>query len=266
MTLRRDRYGAQAVSRLTLDRPAKGNSLSAALVADLAAALDACHRDGTRVLLIDAAGANFCTGFDLSDLDDEDDDSLLARFVRVELLLQRIHRAPFLTVAVARGKAWGAGADLFVACSQRWVHDDANFTFPGAAFGLVLGTGRLAARVGAPQAEAWVACGTRIDGASALATGLATRRLVTTPRAGPDSLPDEGQGAAIAAAIALAESTHRVDAVTLGEIRNAAAARGDGDDALDLARLVRSAARPGLRDRIRAYRAASAERPAVSGK
>jgi len=35
---------------------------------------------------------------------------------------------------------------------------------------------------------------------------------------------------------------------------------GAVEDALDLSRLVQSAARPGLRDRIRAYRAATAGR------
>ncbi len=79
MTVRLERHDAQALTRITLDRPEKGNSLSAAMVSELVAAVDRCHADGTRVLLVDAAGANFCTGFDLSDLEQEDDDSLLAR-------------------------------------------------------------------------------------------------------------------------------------------------------------------------------------------
>jgi enoyl-CoA hydratase/carnithine racemase len=246
MTIRRERHDEQRLTRLTLDRAAKGNSLSAAMVAQLDEALQACCLDGTRVLLLDADGSNFCTGFDLSGLDDEDDDTLLARFVRVELLLQRLHRAPFITIAAAKGKAWGAGADLLAACSQRWVADDASFAFPGTAFGLVLGTGRLAARVGTAQAEAWVACGTRIDAAAALAAGLATRRL-----AGDAVLP---------AALAWADACGRLDAATLAGIREAAEDRGASQDALDLARLIRSAARPGLRERILAYRAAAARR------
>ena len=248
MTIRIERHEAQAVSRLTLERADRGNSLSAQVVAELAAALDTSYRDGTRLLLIDAAGPNFCTGFDLSSLDDEDDDSLLARFVRIELLLQRIYRAPFVTVALAQGKAWGAGADLFAACSQRWVGDDTSFAFPGAAFGLVLGTGRLAARVGPERAEEWVTCGTRVDAATARAAGLATRRF-----SGPAQ-------AEVAAALALAQSVSRVDGATLAALRNAVGPRGPRDDAADLARLVASAARPGLRERIRAYRAASARK------
>lgn len=240
---------AAGLVRITLNRPDRGNSLSAEMVETLAAALGDCAADGTRVVLIDAAGANFCTGFDLSDLDRETDDSLLARFVRVELLLQQLHRAPFLTVAVAHGRAWGAGADLFAACGQRWVRDGTTFTFPGAAFGLLLGTARLAARVGAARAEAWVASGARIDVAAALVAGLATERL------GSNAAED-----APAAARALAEASGRLDAVTLAAVRSAAEPRDATDDAVDLARLVRSAARRGLRARIQTYRAATAKR------
>jgi len=76
-SIRVERSEALCLTRITLDRPTRGNSLSAAMVLELADALAACHRDGTRVLCIDAGGANFCTGFDLSGLDDKDDDSLL---------------------------------------------------------------------------------------------------------------------------------------------------------------------------------------------
>ncbi len=238
--------GPVLMTRITLDRAAKGNSLSSALVAELATALSTAARDGTRLLLIDADGPNFCTGFDLANLDDENDDSLLARIVRVELLLQQLYRARCLTVAVAQGRAWGAGADLFAACSQRWVRDDAGFSFPGAGFGLVLGTARLAARVGSAQAEAWVTSGLRFDAPTALSAGLATRRLAAT-----DPVAD---------ALDIARSTARLDDVTLASIREAAAFRPVVDDAVDLERLVRSAARPGLGDRIRAYRAALTKR------
>src|SRR3546814_5165189 len=50
----------------------------------------------------------------------------------------------------------GAGADMFVACQRRIVVGEAAFRFPGAAFGLVLGTGRLARLVGSASACDWV--------------------------------------------------------------------------------------------------------------
>ena len=137
------------IVHLRLNRPDKGNALSAALVAGISAAVQQAHQEPTRLLVLSGEGRHFCTGFDLSALELETDDSLLARFTRVELMLQAIHAAPFPTLALAHGRTMGAGADIFCACSERWIVDDAQFAFPGAGFGLVLGTARLAEAVGA---------------------------------------------------------------------------------------------------------------------
>lgn len=230
------------LTRLILSRPQRGNALSAGLVAALADAVETCYRDGTRLLAFEGAGAHFCTGFDLGELDSESDDSLLARFVRVELLLQAVHAAPFATVALLQGRAMGAGADLAAACEQRWVDAGSSIAFPGAAFGLVLGTARLARLVGTAQAREWIADGSVIRAETAVAAGFAT--LVA------------GQARAQALA-SLAARARRLDALTQAAIQSASL---DGHAALALAQaaqladLVRSAARPGLKARIAAYR------------
>ena len=54
-------------------------------------------------------------------------------------------------MAVATGRAWGAGADLFASCDIRACTPDASFRFPGTAFGIVLGTRRLV------ELSAWIA-------------------------------------------------------------------------------------------------------------
>src|SRR5690606_30980630 len=48
---------------LVLSRPDRGNSLSDDLVDLLHRALDEAERNGTRLLVIEGAGRNFCTGF-----------------------------------------------------------------------------------------------------------------------------------------------------------------------------------------------------------
>ncbi|MCO5118517.1 MAG: enoyl-CoA hydratase/isomerase family protein [Burkholderiaceae bacterium] len=234
------------VLHLRLNRPDKGNALSASLVARLAEAVEAATCDEhLRLLVLSGAGRHFCTGFDLSDLDHETDDSLLARFTRVELMLQAVYRAPFATLALAQGRTMGAGADLFAACTERWIVSDAGFAFPGAAFGLVLGTRRLAALVGPACAAQWIESGQAIDAAGACASGFATRQI----RA--DDM--EAEQARLRARVS------RLDLATQRGIHAAIDAarrpRADAGDAEDLARLVRSAARPGLRERIAAYRA-----------
>jgi len=231
------------VTRLTLCRPEKGNSLSRDMVQAMADAIARCHADDTALLVLDAQGRNFCTGFDLGDLDAQTDDSLMARFVRIELLLQALHAAPFLTVALGHGRHIGAGADLFAACQRRVLTGEASFRFPGAAFGLVLGTGRLARLVGATRAGDWVGSGRLVAQDEAQAAGLVWR---TVDDSGTEALIEE-----------LARESTRLDAPTRHALY---AAAGHGRDAAqDLQALVLSAARPGLRDRIRNFRAAAAK-------
>jgi hypothetical protein len=57
------------VARLTLNRPDKRNALDAALIAALKAALRAADDDpGVRVVAVEGAGRDFCSGADLSAL------------------------------------------------------------------------------------------------------------------------------------------------------------------------------------------------------
>lgn len=226
MTLQVQRDGG--VLALTLARPTLGNALSAELVEALLAQVQAAGADPTlHTLLLRGEGRHFCTGLDLSTLEAETDGSLLHRVVRIETLLAALWHAPLRTVALAQGRAWGAGADLFAACEVRAALPGATFRFPGAQFGLVLGTRRLAERIGTDRARALVAEGGELDAAGALAAGLAN------------------------ATEAPALDAPRVDARTAAALR--AATREDRRDA-DLAALVRSAAEPGLKARLTAYR------------
>lgn len=231
---------------LTLNRPTSGNALSASLVHSLNQALDRAEQQRPRLLVLRGAGRHFCTGFDLSDLHAETDDSLLARFTRVEMLLQRIHYAPFATLALAHGRTIGAGADLFCSCTDRWTVGESSFAFPGAIFGLVLGTRRLSQVVGPHQAQSWIETGGTIDAAQALRSALATAHVQTSDL---DNAIER-----------LLKQKSRLEDVTQQAIHQAATTLTKGSteavSADDLSRLVRSAARPGLKDRIDRYRSA----------
>ena len=146
---------ASGVLTLTMNRPERGNALSAELVEALLEALRAAMADdAVHTAVLRGAGRHFCTGLDLSDLDQTSDAELLWRLVRIEMLLSLVWHAPKRTVAVAQGRTWGAGADLLVACEQRVVLPGAALRFPGAQFGIVLGTRRLALRMGSAAARA----------------------------------------------------------------------------------------------------------------
>jgi enoyl-CoA hydratase/carnithine racemase len=227
-----------AVHTIRLTRPDRGNALGPEMVAAIDAALDGALNAGARLVVLRGEGRHFCTGFDLSDLDALDDGELALRAIRIEILLQRIHALPVATLALAGGRVFGAGADLFAVCDHRVALAGASFAFPGPAFGLVLGTGRLAGLVGDGVARRVLLAGATIEADAALAMGLATQVVEAD---GVATAIDAARGAAM-----------RLDATTVaalhGRTRRA-------DDTGDLAALARSVARPGLKDRILAYRA-----------
>ena len=232
----------EGITTLTLDRADKGNALSAALVEALIEQVSRALGDKeTRALVFNASGKHFCTGFDLSDLATCSEGDLLHRFVRVEQLLQLIWSAPVRTVALVQGRTWGAGADLFAACEVRLCAADTTFRFPGARFGLALGTRRLAGRVGADQARRWLLDGIEVKADDALKAALANGLRAVSNGANATSVDVE---------ISAAVGNEVVDRETGTAIR--ALTRRDEADR-DLAELVRSASRPGLKARIESY-------------
>lgn len=237
---------SDGVTIVALNRPEKRNALSATLVSELLAAFDEAIADQVRLLVFVGEGKSFCSGFDLSSLEQESEGDLLLRFVQIETLLFKIFSAPFVTLAVGKGTTLGAGADLFAACDRRVALDDLRIGFPGAGFGLVLGTARLVARIGSDAARHLVRSGETVDADTALRIGLATDRIEA------DALDRLIERENVAAGRLDRETVRAIHCVSMS------------DGTQELAALVRSAARPGLKDRIRAYMTATRARPVKS--
>lgn len=228
------------VTRLTLNRPQKANALSASLVEALLNAVEYAYTDGTRLVILDGAGAHFCAGFDFSDYQASSEGDLALRFIRIETLLQQLCHAPFETLVFAHGRNFGAGADLVCCCGIRVAAPGATFRMPGLRFGVVLGTRRLAHRVGADNARAALGASRTFDADEALRMGFITHI------AGQPEWP------------ALAASTRAdCDLLTPGA---AAALRRQiivDSRAEDMAALAASVSAPGLKERIRLFREAN---------
>ena len=225
------------IAQLVLNRPERGNAFSAELVTELTRAVDQAHASpDVHTLVFSAKGDDFSTGMDLSGLSQETDESLLARFVAIEDLLAKVWSSSFRTVAVVSGRAWGAAADLALACDLRLGQTNASFRFPGAQFGLVLGSRRLACRIGSDQARQIILHGATVKAEQALSIGM-LHRLIDGFE--PADLPGI-----------------RVDRETQRQIMAATRTADDPTSeslAQDRLALVASAQRPGLKDRMLQY-------------
>lgn len=130
-----------AVARITLNRPEKRNALNPALVAGIKNALREASRDErVRVVVITGAGKDFCSGADLSVLQQiaeadvaenaEDVHSLMDLF----LLIRQI---PVPVVAAVKGRALAGGCGLASACDLVLAANSARFGYPEVKIGFV---------------------------------------------------------------------------------------------------------------------------------
>jgi len=130
-----------AVARITLNRPEKRNALNDAVIAGLKENLKKAAADkNLRVVVIDGAGKDFCSGADLSALqkiagasvaeNSEDARSLLELF-----LLIRALQVP--VVAAVTGRALAGGCGLATACDLVLASASARFGYPEVKIGFV---------------------------------------------------------------------------------------------------------------------------------
>lgn len=235
------------VTRLTLNRPAKANALSSSLVEALLNAVEYAYTDGTRLLVLDGAGDHFCSGFDFTGYQDQSEGDLAVRFLRIETLLQQLFHAPFETLALAHGSVFGAGADLVAACGIRVAAPGTRFRMPGLRFGVVLGTRRLAFRIGADNARAVLSESRTFDADDALRMRFVTQ---IAARADWPRVTAEAERVSALLSPAAADALHR---------QVVADSRAD-----DMAALALSVSRPGLKERIRRYRESSSKQTGAS--
>lgn len=222
--------------RITLDDEQNANALSPELVAQLDEALQSACDDATRAIVLQSSSSRFCAGFGLADIDTVGDATLAARFAAIEAMLERVRRAPALTIAVVGGVAMGAGADLVAACDYRIGTERARLGFPGSRFGVILGTRHLAGLIGGQRARETLVEGKILDAGAAHACGLLSELCE------PDRLDARVEEL-------LARSTD-FDPETL---RTLLRLTRQSSSASDMEELMRSTARKGLAERMRAH-------------
>ncbi|MGR8920077.1 MAG: 3-hydroxyacyl-CoA dehydrogenase NAD-binding domain-containing protein [Gammaproteobacteria bacterium] len=171
--------------RLSLDvADASTNTLSAAVLAELGAALDAVSAAKPRGLILASAKANgFAAGADIREFDQmRDPDETSRRIDEVHRLFQRIESLPFPVVARVHGFCLGGGLELAQAC-RHIVASDAPSTrlgFPEVLLGIHPGFGgtvRSVRDVGAPAALDLMLTGRSLDARRARRLGLVDRAV-----------------------------------------------------------------------------------------
>lgn len=224
------------VKHLFLNRPEKRNALNLALADALLQAIRQATGDGTRLIVLQGNGPGFCAGFDFSELKSSSPGDLLLQFVRIEQVLQALAHAPVDTLALVHGAAIGAGADLLAACRHRIGAADTQSRFPGARFGLILGSRRLAQCVGADAAQALIGSPEKIGAARMRELGLLSEVLEAA------HWPERTQQMLMQVTQVPAETRTWVLQAMHGDTR-----------AQDMAELVATASHPAIKERIAAY-------------
>jgi enoyl-CoA hydratase/carnithine racemase len=164
------------VMTLTLARPEKKNALSNAMYGVLADSLEAAEKDpAIRVVVFQGDGDSFTAGNDLQDFAAQATGAFSGER-HVTRFLKALARATRPLVAAVHGQAVGVGTTMLLHCDLVFVSADARLTTPFVNLALVpeaASSWLLPARVGHARAYAMFALGEAVDGATAVAWGLA---------------------------------------------------------------------------------------------
>ncbi|GEK69611.1 enoyl-CoA hydratase/isomerase family protein [Paracoccus denitrificans] len=187
------------IGRITIARPAKANSLTGAMLADLTAAFDALAAEpGLRAVILTGEGAVFSAGADLDEAR-----AGLALSPEWERLSARVASMPCLTIAALNGTAAGGSLGMVLACDLRLAVPGAKIFYPVMRLGFLPQPSdpvRLRALVGPSRARMILMAGQKIPAEEALAWGLIDRLVA------PEALLDEA--AALAGDACAADAGH----------------------------------------------------------
>ena len=171
------------VGRITISRPERRNALNHAALAELHDLVRRAAADELRALVITGDHDQFCSGADLSELED------LEFTAALRAMLDDLAGLPFPTIAALSGACMGLGMQIALACDLRLATDEVKVAVPVAKLGLLVDhwtVQRLALLAGHSMAR-WLLLSARpITAQRCHDVGL-VHELVTTGPDGPGS-------------------------------------------------------------------------------
>lgn len=170
-----------SVALITLNRPEKRNALNDRLVEELKSFLRrADESESVRVCVITGAGADFCSGADLSQLQKISESSIVENLedaASLGELFTLIRRVRVPVVAAVRGRALAGGCGLATACDIVLAAESARFGYPETKIGFVpaMVAAILKRNVSEKRAFELLTRGVEISAAEAAAFGLVNK-------------------------------------------------------------------------------------------
>jgi enoyl-CoA hydratase/carnithine racemase len=169
------------VRLLTLNRPAVRNAMTNEMTAAWGDAIEEVAEDRrTRALVVTGAGSSFCSGADLSWLDqaaghDATPDRLRDRMLPFYRTWLRPRSLPFPVIAAVNGPVVGAAVCMALACDLRYAGPGAMFSTPFIYLGTHGGMGAtwlLPEAIGVSRAREMLYTGREVHPEEALEWGL----------------------------------------------------------------------------------------------
>ena len=164
-----------ATLRLSLNRPAVRNALSAEMRDELFEALMVAAADDSLQIVLDGRGKSFCSGGDLNEFGSRDDPAT-AHIVRLGRSLGWVlHTLSPRTTVYVHGTCAGSGVELPAFAGRVVSHPDATFALPEVQLGLIPGAGgtvSVARRIGRQRCTLLALSGETISARTARSWGL----------------------------------------------------------------------------------------------
>jgi enoyl-CoA hydratase/carnithine racemase len=129
---------SEGIGRITLNRPDKRNALTQRMLTAMLDALNAFDDNpDVRVVWLTAAGATFCSGMDLADMQSAREAKGSFDYELLPEVFHRIAGQKNPTVATVQGAAVAGGCELALHCDIRIGSPDTRLSMPLARLGLV---------------------------------------------------------------------------------------------------------------------------------
>jgi 2-(1,2-epoxy-1,2-dihydrophenyl)acetyl-CoA isomerase len=171
---------SDGVAWVYLNRPNKLNAFIAQMNREIKDSVKkASFDDDVRCIVITGEGRAFCSGQDLSEVDENMDHGQVLR-EHYGPMIKQIRNCEKPIIAAVNGVAAGAGFSLALACDFRLVSENASFINAFIHVGLIPDSGNLyylSQLVGLAKAAELAILGEKVSAEDAVTMGLATRKI-----------------------------------------------------------------------------------------